>query len=41
MIMIFDTLVLNDDGSRWFFSVFENFDLLGCYGGKRAKNGSK
>ena len=25
----------------FFFSIFQNFDFAGCYGGKRAKNGPK
>ena len=39
MIVIFGTPVWNDNISRQFF--FQNFDVLGCKRGKRAKNGPK
>ena len=41
MVMIFGTLVLNDDISRWFFSVSQNFDFLSCQWVKMAKKGPK
>ena len=41
MIMIFGTRFKNDDVSRAVFSFFLNFDFMGCYGGKSAKNGPK
>ena len=39
MIMIFGTLVLNDDISRWFFFflIFVTFSFFGLSGIKRAK----
>ena len=38
IIVIHGTLVENDNISRQFFHFFQNFDFLGCYRGKKAKN---
>ena len=38
VIIIFGTIVLNDDISSFFFSFFKNFRFLGSLWGKRAKN---
>ena len=41
MIMVFVTLVKNDDISRGFFSFLQSFDFLGCKGCKSIKNSPK
>ena len=41
LIVIFGTQIQNGDISRFLFHFFKNFDFLGCYGGKRAKNNPK